>query len=445
VHDNFEANAVINSGFIRISLLQSKQISNAGELINIVIDDVSCPSTALSVDERVSATLYDHNSDVIGLSNSGRFEMVAEALGLNMPVISLSSRMPGASNVTLNIKLRPTSVPSSPSRLLISLPGIGFSLSSSNVTFISPSSDVVAEAVIASGTINLSVSVLDIRINSGSFIPHRTVEFQLPGSFNIAELSQLPSDSVSAAWLFANNSVCAASVTGRFPEILPFHPHQNVIYGQPLQFIVSPRVHGFRWDLESMIAVSASMSSVSFFQEKRSNHIVVSVVPMFIGNDQLNVFHLSPGGVEMTILACPAIFELVSHESLCLSLSVQSNASLDFRARLNPSVMDAFPVLFVKWQGYLKTTRYELLTFQMQAYGHARIWLDGILQIDTLSQNFNGVISFSVNITSTNTLMYLRMECHGPFSHVATAVFWSSTRMSRQVRLTRLPLFLRPK
>jgi hypothetical protein len=433
-YDSFEASVTISAGSIRINLLHQSMPSVPGQLFSIVVDNVSCPSSSQSTIQNVFATLYDHNSDIIGQSNSGVFEPVAETLGISMPSISLSSQMPGASNVTVFIKIMPASVPVSPSRLVISLPGQGFLLSSNKVVFTSPSNGVLAQASVLpdSNHKTSSFSVLEIRILSGSFVPRQLLDLYIPGSFSIANYSQKSSDSVSAAWLDSNNSICAASVSGQFPEIFPFFPHSSTKYGSALKFVASPQVHGFAWDTEVFFAVKASMSKVSFSQQKFSDHVVLSVSPMFVGSDQLSVFHLQQGGVVMTVLACPSLFDFPD-ENLCLSLFIQRNASFEFKPQLNPVLISELSVLFVQWQGYVKPPRHELLTFEIQAVGRIRFWLDEIMQLDTRSIDFNNMVTFSFNVTSMHSVLFVRMECVGQYSQVVAAVFWSSKQMTRQV------------
>jgi hypothetical protein len=163
---------------------------------------------------------------------------------------------------------------------------------------------------------------------------------------------------------------------------------------------------------------------------------MLSVVPMFIGNDLLNVYHLKQGGVQMDVFACPAVFD-ISPENFCLQLSSRSNATLDFGPQSTPGIMNELPVLFVKWHGYIKATRLELVTFEIQASGRFRLWLDERLQVDKAAEHSNGPISFSVNITSPNHLLFLRMECHGQFSDLSAVVSWRSKRMNQQVTLVR--------
>jgi hypothetical protein len=432
-YDSLEASVTIGSGIIRINLLHQSKPSVPGQLFSIVVDNVSCPLSSQSIIENVFATFYDHNSDIIGQSNSGVFEPVAETLGINMPSISLSSQMPGASNVTVFIKIMPASVPVSPSRLVISLPGQGFSLSSNKVVFTSPSSGVLAEASMLSDSNykTSAFSVLEIRILSGSFVPRQRLDLYIPG-VSIVNYSQKSNDSVSAAWIDSNNSIFAASVSGQFPEIFPFYPQSSAQYGSALNFVASPRVHGFAWDPDVFFAVKASISKVSFFQQKFSDHVVLSVIPMFLGSDQLSVFHLQQGGVVMSALACPSLFDYPD-ENVCLPLFIQRNASLEFKPQLNPVLISELSALFVQWQGYVKPPRHELLTFEIQAVGRIRFWLDEIMQLDTLSRDFNDIVTFSFNVTSINTVMFVRMECVGQYSQVVAAVFWSSKQMTRQV------------
>ncbi len=134
----------------------------------------------------------------------------------------------------------------------------------------------------------------------------------------------------------------------------------------------------------------------------------------------------------MSLFACSSLFDFVVDNS-CLLLRSQSNVSLEFSPLLFPTVTDALPVLFVQWQGFLKPPRQELLTFEIQAVGRLRFWLDETMQVDFQSNDLTDVVSFSFNVSSMNTVMFVRMECHGQHSEVSALVFWSSKRMSRQV------------
>ena len=252
-------------------------------------------------------------------------------------------------------------------------------------------------------------------------------------SFNVKNSSQESSDSVSAAWLFSNNSICAASVSGYFPEIYPFFPLPTASFGSALKFIASPRIHGFEWEIDTTLAVFASMSKVHFSQQKNMDHVVVSVVPMFIGSDQLSVFHLKPGGIPMSVYACPEQFVFFD-ETVCLSVRSQAAAPLEFKPDVISASIDSLPVLFVDWRGYIKPPRQELLTLEIQVVGRIRIWLDEKLQIDSQADTFSGLISFSLNITHTHALMFVRMECYGRHRQISVAVFWKSKQMARQVR-----------
>jgi hypothetical protein len=428
----FEASAAISTGAIRISLLHSNT-SDPGQLFHMTIGNVSCPSASYPVIERLTATLIDHNSEIIGVSNNGVFEHIADSLGAKMPLISVSSQMPGATNVTVSIKVQPATIPPSPSRLVITLPGTGFFVSNSNVTCAPPSSGVIAEASIAGSDIDPSVSVLDIRIWSGTFSPRGFLEFQLFSNFNIKNSSQKSSDSISAAWLFSNNSICAASVSGHFPEIYPFFPLPTASFGSALKFIASPRIHGFEWEIDTTLAVFASMSKIHFSQQKNLDHVVMSVVPMFIGSDQLSVFHLKPGGIPMSVYACPEQFVFFD-ETVCLTVRSEAAAPLEFKSDVISTSIDSLPVLFADWRGYIKPPRQELLTFEIQVVGRIRIYFDEKLQIDSQADTFSGLVSFSLNITYTNALIFVRMECYGRHRQVSVTVFWTSKQMARQVR-----------
>jgi hypothetical protein len=429
-----EASAAISTGVIRINLHHSNSTSNPGQLFRIVIENVACPSASHFIAEGLTATLIDHNSEIIGLSNNGVLEHVAESLGAMMPLISISSQMPGAANVTFSIKVKPARIPLSPSRLVITLPGIGFFLTNNNVTCAPTSNGVIAEASIVGSDIDPSVSVLDIRIWSGSFDPRSILEFQLLSSFNIKNSSQKSSDSVLAAWLFSNGSICAASVSGHFPEIYPFFPHSSASFGSALKFVASPQIHGFEWEIDTTLAIFASMSKIHFSQQKYLDHIVMSVVPMFIGNDQLSVFHLKPGGLRMSVHACPEKI-IFFDETACLSLSSQAAAPLEFKPDLIFNSIDKLPVLFVNWRGYIKMPRQELLTFEIQVVGRIRIWFDENLQIDSQAETFSGVISFSLNVTNVNSIAFVRIEFFGRHPQISVAVFWKSKRMARQVKM----------
>ena len=439
-YDTYQASATIGSGLLRLSISYSTQ-STQGQLFTLFIDNVACPSSSLPKVEGITATLYDHNSNIIGLSNSGTLERVAETLGVKLPQIALSSQMPGARNVTVVVKLKPADVPVSPSSLVITIPGKGFSVSNSQVLFAAPNTDAVAAVSVVASNTNTSFSVLTINISSGTFIPRQTLEFQLPNSFNNAEAAQVASNSVSAAWLFSNNSICAASISGYFPEIFPLLPPSTAQFGCKLNFIASPLVHGFEFDIDVTMAVSASMSNISFSQRKFSDHVVLTVVPAFIGRDQLSVFYLKQGGLRQSIFACPAIFEFMD-ENLCLSLSYQTQAALDLLPQTYAVVIDNLPVLLVQWQGYIKPLRQELLNFEVQALGRIRLWLDGILQVDAQVSRSADLVSHSVNITSKNSLLLFRLEYVGHFPQNGATVFWSSKRMSRRVRKFCSPVFV---
>ena len=134
----------------------------------------------------------------------------------------------------------------------------------------------------------------------------------------------------------------------------------------------------------------------------------------------------------MSLFACSTLFDFFDDNS-CLLLRSQSNVSLEFSPLLFPTVTDALPVRFVQWQGFLKPPRQELLTFEIQAVGRIRFWLEETMQVDVQSNDLTDVVSFSFNVSSMNTVMFVRMECHGQHSEVAALVFWSSKRMSRQV------------
>jgi hypothetical protein len=431
----FEARASVSAGILQIILLPNKP-SAQGQLFRLVVFNVACPHISRSSVHDVKAIFYDYDRAVVALSNSGVFESVVDNMGTRMPWITLSSQMPGASNVIATIQVIPASAISSPSLLLITLPGIGFSLSKNTVIFDPPSIEVSAQASFTSDA-DAVHSVLSIRFLSGVIAVGRLLDIRLPGTFNNAQSQLKASDSVSAAWYSSNNSLVSASVFGRFPEIFPFYPCTKAVYGHALKFAASAEVHGFEWNQDVTLAVSASMSNISFSQQAFSEHVLISVVPWFIGSDELNVYHLKPGGLEMSAYACPAVLDRFD-ENVCMSLNHQIS-TLEFRHLLNFSAVSVLPALFVRWQGYLRCLRHEVLTFETQSTGRIRLWLDGKLYADSQPLHSSNVTAaFTVEITSMNSLMLISVDYFGLASEAAATVFWSSKILPRQVRSLRV-------